>query len=68
MVLGANSSVRRAALTPRTPFNTRVNRHRRLAVQVLKLPRLGKLFCPHCTVNDVILASVGGACDATCRS
>lgn len=63
MVLGANSSVRAALTTPRTPFNTRVNRHRRLAVQVLKLPRLKAVaHATDCTVNDVILASVGGAC------
>lgn len=63
MARGANSSVQAALHTPRTPFNTRINRHRRLAVQVLKLPRLKAVSsATGTTVNDVILASIGGAC------
>ena len=63
MIGGANSSVRAALNTPRTPFNTRITRHRRLAVHVLSLPRLKKVSAATgATVNDVILASVGGAC------
>lgn len=63
MALGANSSVRAALTTPRTPFNTRINRHKRLAVQVLKLPRLKAVArATGTTVNDVVLAAVGGAC------
>lgn len=63
MMRGANSSVRAALKTPGTPFNTRVTRHRRLAVEVLSLPRLKTVASTTgTTVNDVILASVGGAC------
>lgn len=63
MARGANSSVRAALNTPRTPFNTRINRHKRLAVQVLSLPRLKAVAtATGTTVNDVILACVGGAC------
>ena len=62
MMRGANSSVRAALKTPGTPFNTRVTRHRRLAVEVLSLPRLKTVASTTgTTVNDVILASVGGA-------
>ncbi|QUR68090.1 WS/DGAT/MGAT family O-acyltransferase [Mycobacterium spongiae] len=63
MARGANSSVRAALTTPRTPFNSRINRHRRLAVKVLTLPRLKAVAkATGTTVNDVVLASVGGAC------
>ncbi len=63
MARGANSSVRAALTTPGTPFNTRINRHRRLAVQVLSLPRLKAVSsATGTTVNDVVLASIGGAC------
>ncbi|CAM4087210.1 Putative diacyglycerol O-acyltransferase/MT2343 [Mycobacterium basiliense] len=63
MARGANSSVLAALNTPRTPFNTRINRHKRLAVQVLNLPRLKAVSnATETTVNDVILASVSGAC------
>ncbi|HSV41082.1 MAG TPA: wax ester/triacylglycerol synthase family O-acyltransferase [Nocardioidaceae bacterium] len=62
MLRGANSSVLAALRTPRTPFNRRITRHRRLAVQVLELPRLKAVAVESgTTVNDVILASLGGA-------
>lgn len=63
MMRGANSSIKAALETPSTPFNGRINRHRRLAVQVLELPRVKAVGgATGTTVNDVILASVGGAC------
>lgn len=63
MIRGANSSVRAALATPGSPFNSRITRHRRLAVKVLELPRLKAVSgATGATVNDVILASVGGAC------
>lgn len=63
MIGGANSSVRAALATPRTPFNARITRHRRLAVQTLALPRVKAVAgATGTTVNDVILASIGGAC------
>jgi len=62
MMRGANSQVRAALRTPRTPFNSKITRHRRLAVQVLELPRLKAVAsATGTTVNDVILASLGGA-------
>jgi len=63
MMRGANSSVKAALKTPRTLFNTRIPRHRRLAVQVLDLARIKAVAATTgTTVNDVILASIGGAC------
>jgi diacylglycerol O-acyltransferase / wax synthase len=63
MIGGANSTVMAAVKTPRTPFNARINRHRRLAVEVLNLPRLKAVgAATSTTLNDVILASVGGGC------
>ncbi len=63
MMRGANSSVLAALKTPRSPFNTRITRHRRLGVQVIDLPRVKAVAgATGTTVNDVILASVGGAC------
>ena len=63
MMRGANSSVQAALKTPRSPFNTRITRHRRLGVEVLDLPRVKAVAgATGTTVNDVILASVGGAC------
>ncbi len=62
MMRGANSQVRAALKTPRTPFNSKITRHRRLAVQVLELSRLKAVAAATgATVNDVILASLGGA-------
>lgn len=63
MMRGANSHVVAALKTPRTPFNSKITRHRRLAVQVLELQRLKAVAAATgATVNDVILASLGGAC------
>lgn len=63
MVLGANSTVQAALNTPRTPFNAKITRHRRIAVEVLSLPRIKAVGqAAGTTVNDVILAAVGGAC------
>lgn len=62
MARGANSSVRAALTTPGTPFNARITQQRRLAVQVLELPRLKALAkATATTVNDVTLAVCGGA-------
>ena len=59
---GANSSVRAALNTPRTPFNTKLTQHRRLAVQELSLSRLKAVAkATGTTVNDVTLAACGGA-------
>ena len=63
MMRGANSAVKAGLSTPRTPFNTRITRHRRLAVKVLELPRVKAVGrATGTTVNDVIMASIGGAC------
>ena len=63
MMRGANSSVQAGLQTPRTPFNARITRHRRLAVKVLDLPRVKAVARgTGTTVNNVILASIGGAC------
>lgn len=63
MLLGAHSTVRAALKTPPTPFNGQVTRHRRLAVEVLSLPRIKAVgAAAGVTVNDVILAAVGGGC------
>jgi diacylglycerol O-acyltransferase / wax synthase len=63
MIVGANSAVVAALKTPRTPFNSRITRHRRLAVKVLDLPRVKAVAqSTGSTVNNVILASIGGAC------
>lgn len=62
MARGANSSVRAAMSTPRTPFNARITQQRRLAAQVLELPRLKAVArATGTTVNDVTLAVCGGA-------
>lgn len=63
MIVGANSTVRAALKTPATPFNGQVTQHRRLAVEVLSLPRVKAVSAAAgATVNDVILAAVGGGC------
>lgn len=62
MIGGANSHIRAALKTPSTPFNTRITRHRRVAVADLPLPRLKAVATASgTTVNDVVLASLGGA-------
>ena len=51
--------------TPSTIFNTRISRHRSFASQVLNLPRVKAVsIAAGVTVNDVILASVGGQLSA----
>ncbi len=63
MVMGGNSMVQAALRTPATPFNGPVTQHRRLAVEVLSLPRLKEVSASAgVTVNDVILAAIGGGC------
>ena len=63
MMRGANSTVKAGLKTPRTPFNARITRHRRLAVKVLDLPRVKAVAqSTESTVNNVILAAIGGAC------
>lgn len=63
MMFGSNSTVVAALKTPRTPFNARITQHRRLAVEVLNLPRVKAVgAATDTTVNDVILAAVGGGC------
>ncbi len=62
MVGGANSHIRAALRTPRTPFNTRITRHRRVAMAELPLSRLKAVAAAsETTVNDVVLASLGAA-------
>lgn len=62
MAFGANSHLRAALATPHTPFNTRINHHRRIAMQRLPLEELRAVAkATDTTVNDVVLASLGGA-------
>lgn len=62
MAFGSNSHLRAALATPRTPFNTRITRHRRIAMQSLPLAQLRAVArATGTTVNDVVLASLGGA-------
>lgn len=63
MISGTNSFIQAAMKTPRSMFNTSITRHRRLAVEILELPRLKSVAAATgTTVNDVVLASIGGAC------
>jgi len=62
MMKGADSSARAALATPRTLFNVRVSQQRRLGTRILELPRLKAIAeASGTTVNDVMLAIVGGA-------
>ena len=62
MALDRTSSVRVTVKTPRTIFNQRLTRHRRFATSVLELSRLKAVAqATDTTVNDVVLACVGGA-------
>jgi WS/DGAT/MGAT family acyltransferase len=62
MTRGSNSSVRAALRTPRTPFNQKLTKHRRIAVQVLELRRLKAVAtATGSTVNDVVLTTLSGA-------
>lgn len=62
MALGANSAVLGALRTPRTPFNKKVTRNRRLAVAELDLDRMKSIAAAtESTVNDVLLTALSGA-------
>jgi len=62
MATGANSAVLGALRTPRTPFNQKVTRHRRLAMVDLELGRLKAVATATGTsVNDVVLAALAGS-------
>ncbi|MFM9378088.1 WS/DGAT/MGAT family O-acyltransferase [Gordonia sp. VNK21] len=62
MSVGPESFVRAAARTPSSVLNTRLGPHRRVAVEQVPLATL-KQFASAAgtTVNDVVLAAVGGA-------
>jgi WS/DGAT/MGAT family acyltransferase len=62
MGVGANSTIRAALDTPRTLFNVPITQQRRLAACIVDIERLravGK--AADATINDVILAILGGA-------
>lgn len=62
MAMGANSAVLGALRTPRTPFNKKVTRNRRLAVAELGLERMKAIAtATDTTVNDVLLTALSGA-------
>ncbi|MFL6108222.1 MAG: WS/DGAT/MGAT family O-acyltransferase [Marmoricola sp.] len=62
MAMGANSAVLGALRTPRTPFNKRVTRNRRIAKAELDLGRLRMIArATDTTVNDVVLTALAGS-------
>jgi len=62
MALGANSTVIAALRTPRSIFNQSVTAQRRVATQTLELRTMREIArATDSTVNDVILAALGGA-------
>lgn len=62
MAMGSDSTVVAALRTPRSLFNQRVGPHRRVATQSLSLDTLRSVARANgTTVNDVILAVLGGA-------
>ncbi|WP_281783933.1 WS/DGAT/MGAT family O-acyltransferase [Sinimarinibacterium flocculans] len=62
MMQGDDSSVRLALQVPRSLFNQRISQQRRLGTQILSLSRLRAIAeAEGVTVNDVLLAVVGGA-------
>lgn len=62
MLQGDDSSMRLTLSTPRSLFNQAVSQQRRLGTQILSLPRLRKIAeAGGVTVNDALLAVVGGA-------
>ena len=62
MATGANSAVLGALRTPRTPFNKRVTRNRRIAKAELDLARMREIAnATGTTVNDVVLTSLAGS-------
>lgn len=62
MTIGANSTVVASLKTPRSILNQRVTSHRRVATQSLPLATLRAVAkAADVTVNDVVLAALGGA-------
>jgi WS/DGAT/MGAT family acyltransferase len=62
MATGANSAIVGALRTPRTPFNKKVTRHRRIAKAELGLDRMKVIAqATGTTVNDVILTALAGS-------
>ncbi len=62
MLKGQDSSMRLALKVPRSLFNQPVSQQRRLGTQILSLARLRAIAdAERVTVNDVLLAVVGGA-------
>lgn len=62
MLQGNDSFTRMTLNTPRSLFNARVSQQRRLGTQILSLPRLRAIAeAGNATVNDALLAVVGGA-------
>lgn len=62
MIKGEDSGARMALHTPRSLFNKPVSQHRRLGTQMLSLVTLKEIARKtDTTVNDVLLAVVGGA-------
>lgn len=62
MATGANSAVLGALRTPRTPFNKKVTRNRRVAKTELDLPRMRDLArLTDTTVNDIVLTALSGS-------
>lgn len=62
MATGANSAVLGALRTPRTPFNKKVTRNRRIAKAELDLDRMRSLArATGTSVNDVVLTALSGS-------
>jgi diacylglycerol O-acyltransferase len=62
MATGANSAVLGALRTPRTPFNAKVTRNRRIAAAELGLDRMkATATATGTTVNDVLLTALSGS-------
>ncbi len=62
MATGANSAVLGALRTPRTPFNKKVTRNRRIAATELGLDRMKAIATATGTsVNDVVLTALAGS-------
>lgn len=62
MIKGEDSFARMSLSTPRSLFNARVSQQRRLGTQILSLSRLrAAAEVSGATVNDILLAVVGGA-------
>jgi diacylglycerol O-acyltransferase len=62
MATGANSAVLGALRTPRTPFNKKITRNRRIAYCELGLDRMKTIAtATGTTVNDVLLTALAGS-------